>query len=240
MQNPIRFHSAWLSQGQGALPLGLEAGAGCGRGGWELRGLLGHLLDAESPLLMSQQDEDCSGDDVEKMRQTARRLFTRLQEAEKCHQLEKKDLEVSASGTSPFRMGFELVWFHFGSHRQLSHQPALFHPCSAVPWLLPSRVQCHCSFCPLPWDGSGHRGCATVTKWLLSPPHDSCPLPSSAGTAAMLCGPSGCVPVTSQLPSCPTDQTGPRSSGSALKLVERLWGHGLEQRPHPPAQGHQW
>lgn len=85
---------------------GLEAGAGCGRGGWELRGLLGHLLDAESPLLMSQQDEDCSGDDVEKMRQTAKRLFTRLQEAEKCHQLEKKDLEVSTLGISPFRMGF--------------------------------------------------------------------------------------------------------------------------------------
>ncbi|XP_052521031.1 tuftelin isoform X4 [Tympanuchus pallidicinctus] len=44
-----------------------------------------------------QQDEDCSGDDVEKMRQTVRRLFTRLQEAEKCHQLEKKDLERTVS-----------------------------------------------------------------------------------------------------------------------------------------------
>uniref|UniRef100_A0A8C3KTP4 Tuftelin 1 n=1 Tax=Chrysolophus pictus TaxID=9089 RepID=A0A8C3KTP4_CHRPC len=44
-----------------------------------------------------EQDEDCSGDDVEKMRQTARRLFTRLQEAEKCHQLEKKDLERTVS-----------------------------------------------------------------------------------------------------------------------------------------------
>uniref|UniRef100_A0A8C2SKI3 Tuftelin 1 n=1 Tax=Coturnix japonica TaxID=93934 RepID=A0A8C2SKI3_COTJA len=62
---------------------------------WELRGFLGHLLDAEPPPLMFLQDEDCSGDDVEKMRQTVKRLFTRLQEAEKCHQLEKKDLEVS-------------------------------------------------------------------------------------------------------------------------------------------------
>ncbi|XP_021232274.1 tuftelin isoform X2 [Numida meleagris] len=44
-----------------------------------------------------EQDEDCSGDDVEKMRQMTRRLFTRLQEAEKCHQLEKKDLERTAS-----------------------------------------------------------------------------------------------------------------------------------------------
>ncbi|XP_052521032.1 tuftelin isoform X5 [Tympanuchus pallidicinctus] len=44
-----------------------------------------------------EQDEDCSGDDVEKMRQTVRRLFTRLQEAEKCHQLEKKDLERTVS-----------------------------------------------------------------------------------------------------------------------------------------------
>uniref|UniRef100_A0A669QUT4 Tuftelin 1 n=1 Tax=Phasianus colchicus TaxID=9054 RepID=A0A669QUT4_PHACC len=62
-----------------------------------LGGLPGHLFDAESPLSMSMQDEDCSGDDVEKMRQTARRLFTRLQEAEKCHQLEKKDLERTVS-----------------------------------------------------------------------------------------------------------------------------------------------
>lgn len=41
------------------------------------------------------QEEDYSGDDVEKIRQTAKRLFTKLQEAEKRHQLEKKDLEVS-------------------------------------------------------------------------------------------------------------------------------------------------
>ncbi|OXB53796.1 hypothetical protein ASZ78_000042 [Callipepla squamata] len=44
-----------------------------------------------------EQDEDCSGADVEKMRQTVRRLYTRLQEAEKCHQLEKKDLERTVS-----------------------------------------------------------------------------------------------------------------------------------------------
>lgn len=37
---------------------------------------------------------------MEKIRQTAKRLFTKLQEAEKRHQLEKKDLEVSALCTS--------------------------------------------------------------------------------------------------------------------------------------------
>ncbi|NXN44340.1 TUFT1 protein, partial [Rhinoptilus africanus] len=37
-------------------------------------------------LLPSPQEEDCSGEDVEKIRQTAKRLFTKLQEAEKRHQ----------------------------------------------------------------------------------------------------------------------------------------------------------
>lgn len=36
--------------------------------------------------------------------------------------------------------------------------------------------------------------------------------------------PSGCVPVTSQLPSCPTVQTGPRNSGPAMKLVRNGTG----------------
>ncbi|XP_046759932.1 tuftelin isoform X6 [Gallus gallus] len=56
-----------------------------------------HVSQLKSEVRHIQEDEDCSGDDVEKMRQTARRLFTRLQEAEKCHQLEKKDLERTVS-----------------------------------------------------------------------------------------------------------------------------------------------
>ncbi|XP_075301468.1 tuftelin isoform X1 [Opisthocomus hoazin] len=43
------------------------------------------------------QEEDCSGEDVEKIRQTAKRLFTKLQEAEKRHQLEKKAFERTIS-----------------------------------------------------------------------------------------------------------------------------------------------
>ncbi|XP_054035188.1 tuftelin isoform X1 [Dryobates pubescens] len=40
-----------------------------------------------------QEEAECSGEDVEKIRQTARRLFSRLQEAEQRHQLEKKAFE---------------------------------------------------------------------------------------------------------------------------------------------------
>ncbi|XP_068519213.1 tuftelin isoform X1 [Anas acuta] len=59
----------------------------------------GSWLHPESPRTDSweDQEEDYSGDDVEKIRQTAKRLFTKLQEAEKRHQLEKKDLERAAS-----------------------------------------------------------------------------------------------------------------------------------------------
>uniref|UniRef100_A0A8B9UDI4 Tuftelin 1 n=1 Tax=Anas zonorhyncha TaxID=75864 RepID=A0A8B9UDI4_9AVES len=59
----------------------------------------GSWLHSESPRADSweDQEEDYSGDDVEKIRQTAKRLFTKLQEAEKRHQLEKKDLERAAS-----------------------------------------------------------------------------------------------------------------------------------------------
>uniref|UniRef100_A0A493TBL9 Tuftelin 1 n=1 Tax=Anas platyrhynchos platyrhynchos TaxID=8840 RepID=A0A493TBL9_ANAPP len=59
----------------------------------------GSWLHPESPRADSweDQEEDYSGDDVEKIRQTAKRLFTKLQEAEKRHQLEKKDLERAAS-----------------------------------------------------------------------------------------------------------------------------------------------
>ncbi|XP_035202547.1 tuftelin isoform X4 [Oxyura jamaicensis] len=55
----------------------------------------GSWLHPESPHADSweDQEEDYSGDDVEKIRQTAKRLFTKLQEAERRHQLEKKDLE---------------------------------------------------------------------------------------------------------------------------------------------------
>ncbi|XP_065516255.1 tuftelin isoform X2 [Lathamus discolor] len=44
-----------------------------------------------------QEEGDCSGEDVEKMRQTAKRLFTKLQEAEKRHQLERKAFERTIS-----------------------------------------------------------------------------------------------------------------------------------------------
>uniref|UniRef100_A0A672UML9 Tuftelin 1 n=1 Tax=Strigops habroptila TaxID=2489341 RepID=A0A672UML9_STRHB len=44
-----------------------------------------------------QEEEDCSGEDVEKIRQTAKRLFTKLQEAEKRHQLERKAFERTVS-----------------------------------------------------------------------------------------------------------------------------------------------
>ncbi|XP_061298867.1 tuftelin isoform X2 [Pezoporus flaviventris] len=44
-----------------------------------------------------QEEGDCSGEDVEKMRQTAKRLFTKLQEAEKRHQLERKAFERTVS-----------------------------------------------------------------------------------------------------------------------------------------------
>ncbi|XP_074785266.1 tuftelin isoform X2 [Athene noctua] len=44
-----------------------------------------------------EEEEECAGEDVEKIRQTAKRLFTRLQEAEKRHQLEKKAFERTVS-----------------------------------------------------------------------------------------------------------------------------------------------
>uniref|UniRef100_A0A8C8BMB7 Tuftelin 1 n=1 Tax=Otus sunia TaxID=257818 RepID=A0A8C8BMB7_9STRI len=44
-----------------------------------------------------EEEEECSGEDVEKIRQTAKRLFTKLQEAEKRHQLEKKAFERTVS-----------------------------------------------------------------------------------------------------------------------------------------------
>ncbi|XP_054254768.1 tuftelin, partial [Indicator indicator] len=40
-----------------------------------------------------EQEAECSGEDVEKIRQTTRRLFSKLQEAEQRHQLEKKAFE---------------------------------------------------------------------------------------------------------------------------------------------------
>uniref|UniRef100_A0A8C0HL34 Tuftelin 1 n=1 Tax=Buteo japonicus TaxID=224669 RepID=A0A8C0HL34_9AVES len=42
-------------------------------------------------------EEDCSSEDVEKIRQTAKRLFTKLQEVEKRHQLERKTFERTVS-----------------------------------------------------------------------------------------------------------------------------------------------
>ncbi|XP_030320942.1 tuftelin isoform X2 [Calypte anna] len=44
-----------------------------------------------------EEEEDCSGEDVEKIRQTAKRLLTKLQEAERRHQLERKAFERTVS-----------------------------------------------------------------------------------------------------------------------------------------------
>ncbi|XP_051497175.1 tuftelin [Apus apus] len=44
-----------------------------------------------------EQEDECSGEDVEKIRQTAKRLFMKLQEAEKRHQLERKAFERTVS-----------------------------------------------------------------------------------------------------------------------------------------------
>ncbi|KYO19696.1 tuftelin isoform A [Alligator mississippiensis] len=43
------------------------------------------------------QEEDYVGEDVEKIRETAKRLFTRLQETEKRHQLDRKAFETTVS-----------------------------------------------------------------------------------------------------------------------------------------------
>ncbi|XP_049662143.1 tuftelin isoform X1 [Accipiter gentilis] len=52
------------------------------------------MLHADS---WEDQEEDCSSEDVEKIRQTAKRLFTKLQEVEKRHQLERKTFERTVS-----------------------------------------------------------------------------------------------------------------------------------------------
>ncbi|KAM6234381.1 tuftelin isoform 2-T2 [Porphyrio hochstetteri] len=60
----------------------------------------GSWLHPERPQADSweeQEEDGCSGEDVEKMRQAARRLLTRLQEAERRHQLEKQSLERTVS-----------------------------------------------------------------------------------------------------------------------------------------------
>uniref|UniRef100_A0A663M9I8 Uncharacterized protein n=1 Tax=Athene cunicularia TaxID=194338 RepID=A0A663M9I8_ATHCN len=54
-------------------------------------------LRADSWEDQQEEEEECTGEDVEKIRQTAKRLFTRLQEAEKRHQLEKKAFERTVS-----------------------------------------------------------------------------------------------------------------------------------------------
>ncbi|XP_065509921.1 tuftelin isoform X1 [Caloenas nicobarica] len=45
----------------------------------------------------SLQEDDCSGEDVEKMRQTAKRLLAKLQEAERRHRLEQQAFERTVS-----------------------------------------------------------------------------------------------------------------------------------------------
>uniref|UniRef100_A0A8B9G8L2 Tuftelin 1 n=1 Tax=Amazona collaria TaxID=241587 RepID=A0A8B9G8L2_9PSIT len=59
-------------------------------------------------LLPLQEEDDCSGEDVEKIRQTAKRLFTKLQEAEKRHQLERKAFEVTAHRSAVLYPGLDI------------------------------------------------------------------------------------------------------------------------------------
>ncbi|XP_067169382.1 tuftelin isoform X5 [Apteryx mantelli] len=56
-----------------------------------------HVNQLKSEVRYIQEEEDYLGDDVEKIRQTAKKLFTKLQEAEKHHQLEKKAFERTVS-----------------------------------------------------------------------------------------------------------------------------------------------
>ncbi|XP_061872108.1 tuftelin isoform X2 [Colius striatus] len=49
------------------------------------------------PESWEEQEDECSGEDVEKIRQTAKRLFTKLQEAERRHQLERRAFERTVS-----------------------------------------------------------------------------------------------------------------------------------------------
>nr|XP_006114017.1 tuftelin isoform X5 [Pelodiscus sinensis] len=46
---------------------------------------------------LEDQEDDYSGEDIEKIRETARRLFMKLQEAEKQHQSDKTSFEVTTS-----------------------------------------------------------------------------------------------------------------------------------------------
>ncbi|XP_074896777.1 tuftelin isoform X3 [Buteo buteo] len=56
-----------------------------------------HVNQLKSEVRYIQEEEDCSSEDVEKIRQTAKRLFTKLQEVEKRHQLERKTFERTVS-----------------------------------------------------------------------------------------------------------------------------------------------
>lgn len=124
-------------------------------------------------------------------------------------------------GHFPIQKGI-LSWFVFILEATGS-SPISHHPIHAV--LCPGSCPPEFSAASVPFLGTGQdTGCATVTKWPLSPPHDSFPLLSCADTAAILCGPLRLCSLTSQLPSCPTVQTGPRNSGPAMKLVRNGTG----------------
>ncbi|XP_052653800.1 tuftelin isoform X3 [Harpia harpyja] len=56
-----------------------------------------HVNQLKSEVRYIQEEEACLGEDVEKIRQTAKRLFTKLQEVEKRHQLERKTFERTVS-----------------------------------------------------------------------------------------------------------------------------------------------
>uniref|UniRef100_A0A8D0GA67 Tuftelin 1 n=1 Tax=Sphenodon punctatus TaxID=8508 RepID=A0A8D0GA67_SPHPU len=61
------------------------------------RPLLSLGLRPETQRLLCLQEEECAGDDAEKMRETAKRLYTKLQEAEKRHRSDKAAYETTIS-----------------------------------------------------------------------------------------------------------------------------------------------
>lgn len=78
---------------------------------------------------------------MEKIRQTAKRLFTKLQEVEKRHQLERKTFEVTTLRTSLLEkcdFYFILLFFSFWKseelheHVSLGCRKCLASPCRAV------------------------------------------------------------------------------------------------------------
>uniref|UniRef100_A0A8V5H218 Uncharacterized protein n=1 Tax=Melopsittacus undulatus TaxID=13146 RepID=A0A8V5H218_MELUD len=86
-------------------------------------------------LLPLQEEDDYSGEDVEKIRQTAKRLFTKLQEAEKQHQLERKAFEVPTHCSALLYLGLEVSPFLEARGAAWTHEFLGSNP----PWPDPSK-----------------------------------------------------------------------------------------------------